>query len=178
MRGDSMLTPPAAHRVGGGYSSMRGDSMLTPPPAHLSPAGLDRMFFVGSGSTLSLTGVTLQNGQVRLTDNPARGGACSGAAIQRILQRLFAAAFALHQWRCSFRIDITASPQNPPLFSSPLRCRMMLVLAPSSSTATWTPRHARSRTILLRYVAGSVLVLQSLSPPPPLFLYTPVVKSV
>jgi hypothetical protein len=75
--------------------------MLTPPPAHLSLAGLDRMFYVGSGSTLSLTGVTLQNGKaVRLTDKHARGGAFSVAAIQRILQRLFAAAFALHQWRC------------------------------------------------------------------------------
>jgi hypothetical protein len=37
--------------------------MLTPPPAHLSPAGLDIIFHIHTGSNLSLTGVTLQNGK-------------------------------------------------------------------------------------------------------------------
>jgi hypothetical protein len=55
--------------------------MLTTPPAHLSPAGRvewgngDIIFYVHGGSTLSLTGVTLQNGNaVCLTDKYVRGG--------------------------------------------------------------------------------------------------------
>jgi hypothetical protein len=94
--------------------------MLTPPPAHLSLAGLDRMFSVHRGSTLSLTGATLQNGKVRLTDKHTRGGVCSGGSIQRIIQRcLFAAAFALRQWRCSFCLATSLHLLTPPLLPSP-----------------------------------------------------------
>jgi hypothetical protein len=142
---------------------MRGDSMLTPPPAHLSPTGLDRVFFVHAGSTLSLTGVTLQNGNisVRLTEKHARGGACSGADNPALIC-------------CCFRTaPVAALIPPPPLWCSTVRL-MIMVVAPSSSRATWTPRRARSRTMML-YVAGSVLVLRSnthrlLSPTSPIQL--------
>ena len=137
------------------------------------------MFHVHPGSTLSLTGVTLQNGKVvRLTDKHARGGACSGAAIQRILQRLFAAAFALHQWRCSFRIGTSPHLLITPLFSPP----PSPVQGGNSAGAIFVEGHLDATSCSFKNntaVRGGQCACAAISfSPPPLFLYTPVVKSV
>jgi hypothetical protein len=73
------------------------------------------MFDVHIGSTLSLTGLTLQHGnpEVRPAGKGARGGTCSGAEIQRIAYLL---QLSLCEWWRSFRIiklPYFLSPSSP-----------------------------------------------------------------
>jgi hypothetical protein len=121
---------------------------------------------IHNSSTLSLTGLTLQHGNVV---RPTGGGA--------VVQRSSGSCSLLI---CCFRCARVAliSPHQITIFSLPLvslRSMVLVVLlllvVPSASTATWTPRHARSRTTLLWYVASVACAPAALVPFSPIPSY-------